>query len=106
MDRRKDLRFKTQFDVLVSSGPAEGIGVLTDLSYSGARLANASLVPEVGSSVRLYVFVQPIAPFELTGAIVRHAESGFAIAYDGEDTDVRRLVDDIGAIVAVPGGAG
>jgi hypothetical protein len=102
MERRKDIRFGTRFDALFSSGPAEGAGVLADLSYSGARLEEASLRPDLGTSVRLYVFVQPVAPFELVGRVTRHTESGFVTVYEVSDPDVRRLVDDVSALVSTP----
>ena len=101
-NKRKDLRFKTRFDALYSSGPAEGAAVLTDVSYSGARLDEASLRPEVGTEIRLYVFIQPVAPFHLEGRVVRHTDSGFAIHYDVDDVEVRRLVDDVSALVQAP----
>ncbi|MDJ0848819.1 MAG: PilZ domain-containing protein [Myxococcota bacterium] len=101
MEKRKQPRFRTQFDVLYSTGPAEGAGVLADLSYSGARLEQVSQqhIPEIGTRVRLYVFVQPVAPFEIIGHVVRATDSGFAIAYEIDDAEVRRLVDDVSAIV-------
>ena len=99
MDKRKAPRFRTRFDALYSSGPSEGAGLLVDLSYSGARLESASLQPELGTEVRLYVFIQPVAPFELVGNVVRHTEAGFAISCDVFDPEVRRLVDDVCALV-------
>jgi len=99
MEKRKDLRFKTQFGTLVSAGAAEGAGMLVDISYSGARLEEVSIKPGLGVSVRLYVFVQPVLPFELVGHVVRVTEDGFAMQYDVSDPDVRRLVDDVSAIV-------
>ena len=99
MDKRKDLRFKTRFDALYSTGPAEGAGVLADLSYAGARLEDSSLLPEVGTNVRLYVFIRPVAPFELEGRVLRHTERGFAIRYDVDDQQTRQLVDDVAALV-------
>jgi hypothetical protein len=102
MQRRKNPRFKTRFDALYSGGKTEGAGVLVDISYSGARIENASLQPEAGTCVRFYVFVQPVLPFELTGHVVRVTDDGFAIEYDVSDPDVRRLVDDVAAIVTAP----
>ena len=102
MERRKDIRFRARFDALFSSGPAEGAGVLVDLSYSGARLEEVSLRPDAGTRVRLYVFVQPVAPFQLVGHVTRHTESGFVILYEVSDPEVRRLVDDVSAIVETP----
>ena len=102
MDRRKNTRFKTRFDALFSSGPAEGAGVLADLSYAGARLEQTSLRPDLGTSVRLYVFIQPVAPFELIGRVARYTESGFVILHEISDPEVRHLVDDVSAIVVTP----
>ena len=102
MEKRKGPRFKTLFDALYSLGREEGSGVLVDLSCSGARLENTSPRPEPGTKVRLYVFVQPVQPFELIGHVVRHTEDGFAIGIDVSDPEIRRLVDDVGGIVSAP----
>jgi len=102
MEKRKDPRFRTRFDALISTGPAEGAGLLVDLSYSGAHIENASVQPEVGTVVRLYVFVQPVAPFEVQGRVTRKTDSGFAVVYALDDPDMRRLVDDVSAIVTAP----
>jgi hypothetical protein len=99
MDRRKYPRFSTQFDSLCSSGRGEGAGVLVNLSNNGARLDHTSMQPELGTKVRLYVFVQPVSPFELEGQVVRRTETGFAIEYSVENPEVRRLIDDVAAIV-------
>ncbi len=102
MDKRKDTRFRTRFDALYSSGAQEGAGVLTDISYSGARVEDASMHPEIGTHVRLYIFLQPVAPFELEGEVVRADEAGFAVIYKVDDPETRRLVDDVAAMVATP----
>jgi hypothetical protein len=92
-------RVRTRFEALLSMGRREGAGVLADISYSGAHIEESSVVPEVGTEVRIYVFVQPVAPFALSGRVVRVTESGFAIAYKDLDDEVRRLVDDAAALV-------
>lgn len=102
MNKRKDPRFRTRFDALYASGHDEGSGVLVDLSYSGARLEGTTMTPLSGTKVRLYVFIQPVQPFELVGHVVRHTEDGFAIEVDISDAEVQRLVDDVGAIVRAP----
>jgi hypothetical protein len=102
VERRKSPRFRARFDALYSSGPEEGAGVLAEISYAGVRLDHTSLRPEVGTRVILYVFVQPISPFELAGRVVRHTEKGFALEIDPLDDETRGLVDDVAAIVAVP----
>ena len=100
MEKRKHPRFRARFDSLLSAGRSEGVGVLTDISYSGARLEEATLRPEPGSKIRLYVFIQPVAPFELVGEVVRSDETGFAVAYQVESPEVQRLVDDVAALVS------
>jgi hypothetical protein len=100
MDRRKNPRFQTRFDALYSIGASEGAGVLTEISYSSARLDGVSLHPPIGSAIRLYIFIQPVMPFELAGSVVRHTDSGFAIEYELADPELRHLVDDVAAIVA------
>jgi hypothetical protein len=100
MDRRRTPRFKARFDALFGAGAREGTGTLTEISYSGALIDQASELPEVGAQVRLYVFVKPVAPFEIVGHVARHTETGFALQYELFDVDVQRLVDDVSALVA------
>jgi hypothetical protein len=99
MEKRGHPRFRARFDSLLSAGRTEGAGTLVDISYSGARLEETTLQPRPGSKVRLYVFVRPVSPFELVGEVVRSDASGFAIAYQVENPEVRRLVDDVAALV-------
>ncbi len=100
MERREHPRYRSRFDALCSTGTEEGAGVLTDISYTGARLEEASVKPKIGTKVRLYVFVQPVSPFEIVGEVVRQQGKSFAISYSIEDLEVRRLVDDVAAIVS------
>lgn len=100
MDKRRSLRFRTQFDTLIAADSKEGAGTLTEISYAGARLEKTSFQPAIGSKVSLYIFIQPVAPFELHGIVARHTEGGFAITCELFDAEIRRLVDDVSAIVA------
>lgn len=102
-NRRHSARFVTAFETLYCSGQLEGAGVLTDISYQGARLEDTSIRPLLGDHVRLYVFVRPVDPFELVGSVVRHTNDGFAIEFEKLDPDTQSLVDDVAAIVSVPG---
>lgn len=99
MNRRRNPRYTAKFDVLVSMGGVEGAATLTQLSRSGALLEGASHCPEVGEKVRVYVFIQPVCPFELSGEVTRADESSFAIAYSHLDPEIGRLVDDVAALV-------
>jgi len=102
MDRRRSVRFQTHFDALISSTGEEGAGVLTEISYSGAKIEQASTKPAEGTKLVLYVFVQPVAPFEIHGHVARVTEKGFAVMYELFDPEIRRLVDDVSAIVSGP----
>ncbi len=102
MNRRSHPRFQTRFDVLCSAGEREGSGTLVNISRSGARLDTSSHIPELGTKVRLYVFIQPVCPFELSGEVVRSDGTTFAIRYSNLDADVGRLVDDVAALVIEP----
>ena len=83
-----------------STGDQEGAGTLVNISRSGARLDAVSHLPEIGTKVRLYVFIQPIAPFELSGEVVRcEGTNSFAIRYSNLDPEIGRLVDDVAALV-------
>ena len=93
MERRRSQRFKTRFDTLVSAEAIEGAGVLAEISQCGAYIEDATTRPEIGSRVTLYIFIQPVAPFELVGRVARHTDAGFAIDYDLFDPEIRRLVE-------------
>jgi hypothetical protein len=99
MERRRHLRLKIHFDTLYSAGQQEGAGVLTEISYTGARIEEVVNPPKEGTLVRFYIFIQPVTPFEVAGHVAWASENGFAIHYDNFDDDIRRLVDDVTAIL-------
>lgn len=101
-EKRREARVKTRFEALYASERVEGTGVLADLSYRGARIENPSLWLRPGAHARLYVFVRPVAPFELVGTVVRVDEHGFAVEFEKLDDELRALVDDAAAVVRVP----
>ena len=101
-EQRRETRVQTRFESLYSAGRTEGTGILADVSYTGALILNASSSPEIGKQLRIYVFIQPVAPFELVGTVVRHTEGGFAIEYSGQSDELKRFVDDVAAMVDVP----
>lgn len=101
-NQRQDPRFKAEFETLFSTERQEGAGVVADISYRGVRIDEASLQPKVGAALRIYVFLQPVNPVELRGTVIRHTDAGFALAFDEESDAIRRLVDDLSALVATP----
>ena len=102
MEQRRNLRFRTRFDALVASGSTHGAGTLTEISYSGGLLEGTSIQPPVGTKITLFIFVQPVAPFELQGQVARVTKSGFAVIYELVDPKIRELVDNVRAIVRGP----
>jgi hypothetical protein len=96
-------------EVIGTSGRFEVVGELANISYSGALIENSSMQPEIGTTVVLYVYLKPpgdfkaVNPFRLTGHVVRHGSTGFAMEFENTfDPDVRRVVDDAKAIMAAP----
>jgi len=102
-EKRRGDRIATALNAHYSSGPEDGIGVLANISYSGALIEGPAVQPAVGSRVRIYVFTEPVdpiapaSPYELVGRVVRHSSSGFAIEYEETDSEVRQLVDEAAA---------
>jgi hypothetical protein len=108
-NRRPDKRFPTHLETFYYARRVDAVGVVANISYSGALVEDTTIQPEIGTPVTLYVYLQPPsafaaeAPFELAGHVVRHSSNGFAIEYkDNLDPDVRRMVDDTAAVVAAP----
>ena len=106
-EQRRGFRVSIRLEVNGTSGRFEVIGVLVNISYSGALIEDTSMQPEIRTPVALYLYLNPpgdfkaVSPFKLTGHVVRHSSTGFAIEFeDTFDPDVRRMVDDADAIMA------
>ena len=93
-ERRAHDRTPTSFDALYTTADHSGAGRLVNLSQAGCLLEAASVLPEVGAVVQVYVFVQPVAPFELSGCVVRHAGTeSFGLEFKDLEPDARHLID-------------
>jgi hypothetical protein len=100
-------RFSIPLEVYCSFERVEGTATLANISYTGALVEDSSIRPEIGTRIKLYVYLKPPrafeaeTPFELTGVVSRHSSDGFAVKFeDSRDPDLRRMVDDAAAIVA------
>ena len=109
-NRRRENRVPISLKAYYSFDRVDGVGVLADVSYSGALIEDISTrPPEIGTPIVLCVYLisphdfEEVTPFELAGHVVRHSLVDFAIEYEhNHDPDVRRMVDDAAAIMAGP----
>ena len=108
-NRRHENRVPTSLKAYYSYGRVDGVGVLADISYSGALIEGISTRPEIGSLIVLSVYLKSplgfgkVTLFEVSGVVVRHSSSGFAVKYeDNHEPDVRRMLDAADAIMASP----
>ncbi len=108
-DRRHENRIPTTLKTYYSFDGVDGVGVLADVSYSGALIADTSKRPEIGKSIVLCVYLKSpltsgkVITFELSGVVVRLSSTGFAVTYaDDHEPDVRRLLDAADAIMTGP----
>ena len=104
----RDDRILIRLDVFCSFERVEGTASLANISYTGALVEDTSVRPEIGTRIKLYVHLKPpcafeaATPLQLTGVVARHSANGFAVEFeDNHDPDVRRMVDDAVAVVAV-----
>ena len=99
IDRRRAPRVKAIFEASYSAGRGEGNGYLVEISCFGASVAAVSVRPEIGTSLRIHVFVHDGAPVELIGRVARHTPEGFAVEFEEElVSDVRQFVDEAAAL--------
>ncbi len=108
-DRRHANRVRISLKAYYSHGLGDGVGVLADISYSGALIEDISTRPEIGSLIVLSVYLKSplgfgkVTLFEVSGVVVRHSSTGFAVKYeDNHEPDVRRMLDAAAAIMAGP----
>ena len=105
-DRRAD-RFSIPLKAHYSYGQVDGVGVLTNISYSGALIEGISTWPEIGSLIVICVYLKSpldsgkLTLFELSAVVARHSSTGFAVKYeDNHNPDVRRMLSTAAAIIA------
>lgn len=97
---RRSHRIRTWFETHFSSQRREGEGVLTDISYTGARLEDTSIQPHLGAQVVLYVSLPDDSkPLQIEGAVTRHTDTGFAIDFSDQDETIREGVDRVARLV-------
>lgn len=98
-DRRASARNPARLAVRFAASGSEGRGVLTDVSYAGARVEECSWLPPLGAVAIVFLEVPGVGPLELSGTVQRESESGFALAYEVEDLAGRERVDRLTALL-------
>ena len=106
-DRRAD-RILIRLEVFCSFERVEGTASLANISYTGALVEGTTVTPVIGTRIKLYVHLKPPSafkaedPLQVTGVVTRHTSGGFAVEFEDKlDPDVRRMVDDAAAVVAI-----
>ena len=108
-NRHPKNRTPTSLKTYYSFDLVDGVGMLADVSYSGALIEGISTRPEIGTLIILCVYLNSplgsgkVLTFELSGVVVRLSSTGFAIEYeDNHEPDVRRMLNVAAAIMAGP----
>lgn len=79
-DQRHGVRHRIDFETVYSAGREEGVGVLVDISTTGALIEDATLQPKLGSHVHLHLLLYgDQGPVQMHGKVIRHTLSGFAL---------------------------
>jgi len=80
--------------VFFESDKTKGAAILTEVSYSGARLQLQTELPARGDSVRIYVWPPNHAePFELMGHVVSLYDDAFGIEYEEPGQEICQWID-------------
>ena len=107
-EKRKGYRIRTRFETISIEGDPldpsvgkQGIAMLADISYTGARLHRTELRPPLGAWIKVLIFLPSRSGvyFELEGQVVRRTTNGFAIQFDWPSPEICRLVDDVASLV-------
>ncbi len=94
VEKRLNPRSLARFETLFSSERLEGSGILCNFSSTGALVEEATKKPRVESDVFLYVPLDGDRSFKTSGSVVRHTETGFAIAFEKAPIDLQQLLGD------------
>ncbi len=81
-ERRYEVRIETRFEAIRGPDCFYGVGVLRNLSRSGAWVDDANFQPPMGGRVRIALSEVGAKPVLLDGDVVRRTSSGFAVELD------------------------
>ncbi len=92
LQRRAAPRIPLNAEVDFRTPSTDGKGDLADLSISGARIAQATELPEVGESAQLILRTETGLNVALGAHVVRHTADGFAVAFRDINPRIARLI--------------
>ena len=94
MERRSEARIETTFEVVWEAGSLDGVGILRNLSRSGAWIADLSVQPHIDVRIRIAILEEERAPVVVNGVVVRRTSAGFAVELDpASSSGIGRLLD-------------
>ncbi len=93
MERRYEVRIETRFEAVWAAGSLYGVGVLRNLSGSGAWIDEVSAQPPMGARIRIVIPEEERDPLVVEGEVVRRTTLGFSVGIQPANSDaVRRLL--------------
>ena len=94
MERRSDDRVEVKLQVVWAARGVGGVGILRNLSRSGAWIDGVRARPGLGANVRVIIMEEHRDGTLVEGAAVRRTSSGFAVELNsGSSIEVECLLD-------------
>ena len=87
-------RFKVRIETIWSAGRLDGVGVVRDLSRSGAWIDAMRFPPPTGARIQVGILEEERDATIARGEVVRRSSLGFAVQfYPASSSEVGRLLD-------------
>lgn len=94
---QRTARLRTSLSTRLSTPTLVGRGTLVEVSRTGGLLeVDASWKPAVGAPVSLAIESAGSPPVMLAASVVRHTETGFAVAFDSVTVELLMLLESLG----------
>ena len=92
MERRLERRIETRLEASWAARSLDGVGVLRNLSGSGAWIDEVSAQPPMGARIRIVIPEEERDPLVVEGEVVRRTTLGFSVGIQPADSDAVRLL--------------
>ncbi len=94
MEGRYEVRIETRFEAVWAAGSLYGVGVLRNLSGSGAWIDEVSAQPPMGARIRIVILEEERDSLVVDGVVVRRTTLGFSVGIQPANSDAVRLLLD------------